>query len=155
MALRGIGFTCGLSATLASAGLAQTGGATRPGSDVMVTPDQLHWEGAGGVSYAVVEGDPERAGEYSVMYRLAEGQWIAPHWHPYLKRVIVLSGTLLMGSGSRADTSAVTALPAGSFATVPGKAVHYEGARGELVVLFTGEGPLATHFVGRRPATRR
>jgi hypothetical protein len=126
----------------------------RPGPStvhVMVTPSQLHWQGGGSTSYAVVEGDPEKAGEYSVIYRVADGHWIAPHWHPYLKRVVVLSGTLLMGSGESGDTSHVTALPAGSFSIVPAKTVHYEGAKGQTMVLFTGQGPLATHFVGQPP----
>lgn len=118
---------------------------------VMVTPTELRWQGTRDISYAVVEGDPEKSGEYSVMYRLANGRWIAPHWHPNPKRVVVLSGTVLMGLGESGDTSRVKALPAGSFALVPARTVHYEGAQGETVVLFTGEGPLATHFTGRQP----
>jgi quercetin dioxygenase-like cupin family protein len=131
--------------------VAQTPGATPAAGHVMVTPAEVRWQGTGGVSFAVVEGDPEKPGGYSVMYRLADGRWIAPHWHPHLKRVAVLSGTALMGWGESGDTSQVKALPAGSFAVVPAKTVHYEGARGETVLLFTGEGPLATHFTGRQP----
>ena len=115
----------------------------------------VRWEGSGGFRSAVLEGDPGNVGMYTMVVKLADGFWIAPHWHPETKRVVVLSGTLLMGSGAAFGKAAAKALPQGGFSLVPPRHVHFEGAKGETVVLFTGCGPLATTFVDSTGATKR
>lgn len=111
--------------------------------------DQVPWRTSpsGLASYAV-EADPSVPGAaYSLLLKLPDGFWIPPHWHPLDKRVVVLAGVLLMGSGDRVDASAATALPVGGFVLVPARSHHYEGARGETVLLLYGTGPLQTNFL--------
>lgn len=131
-------------------------GATRPesGSHLMKALADVRWEDGGGFASAVLEGDPARPGTYTMVVKLADGFWIAPHWHPETKRVVVLSGTLLMGSGAGFDKSTATTLPQGGFSVVPPHHVHFEGAKGETILLFTGCGPLATTFVDTNGADR-
>ncbi len=114
-----------------------------------LTPDQIDWRAVRpGFWTAAVDGDPSVPDQpYSLMLKLADGEWILPHWHPRAKRVVVMSGTLLMGMGASLDRGAATAQPAGSFTLVPAGTRHYEGARGETVLLLYGTGPLTTTFV--------
>jgi quercetin dioxygenase-like cupin family protein len=116
---------------------------------ITVRLSEIAWRpGAGGVSSAVLEGDPAVEGApYTLALKLADGAWIRPHFHPLPKRVVVLAGTLLMGMGDSVVAGATMELPAGSFSVVPANAHHYEGGRGETVILLIGTGPLRTAFV--------
>lgn len=106
------------------------------------------WSPAGkGLESAVVLGDPDKAGSYSLAFRLAPGAWIPPHSHPTAKQVTVLSGALLMGMGGKLDTTAVHRIEAGKITIVRPNSVHFEGARERTVVLFSGDGPLVTNWV--------
>jgi quercetin dioxygenase-like cupin family protein len=117
-----------------------------------VRPGEIAWQGGGsGVSSAVLEGDPAAEGvAFTLALKLADGAWIAPHFHPNPKRVVVLSGTLLMGMGDSVVAASAEVLPGGSFSLVPANAHHYEGAQGETVILLIGIGPLRTTFVDAR-----
>jgi oxalate decarboxylase/phosphoglucose isomerase-like protein (cupin superfamily) len=109
---------------------------------------QVTWKGGPGIWSAAVDGDPSVAGKpYSLYLKLADGQWIPPHWHPEDKRVFVVSGTLLMGMGTSLDKAAAVAQPAGTFNLVPAKTRHYEGAKGETILLLYGIGPLSTFYL--------
>jgi hypothetical protein len=112
-------------------------------------PDSIAWRESGpGMAFATVAGDPAAEGaSYGLLAKLQDGAWIPPHWHPRDKHIQVLSGVLLIGLGAAQDTAAARALPAGGVTTVPAEMVHYEGARGETIVLFFGDGPLRTRFV--------
>ncbi|MEN8376512.1 MAG: cupin domain-containing protein [Gemmatimonadota bacterium] len=116
----------------------------------LIPTDSIAWrETASGMAFALVAGSTrDEGGSYGLLARLDEGQWIAPHWHPRDKHIVVLSGVLLIGSGPSGDPEGARELAAGGATTVPAEAVHYEGARGRTVVLFYGEGPLTTTFVG-------
>jgi hypothetical protein len=112
-------------------------------------PDELSWRTLSpGLEMATVSGDPMAEGKpYSVMLRLASGRWIAPHWHPNEKVVAVMSGTLLFGHGETLDSSSARVVGPGGTVRVPATARHYEGARGQTLVLLTGLGPLRTNPV--------
>jgi hypothetical protein len=115
----------------------------------MVTLADVKWVGgADGLASAVVEGNPQRPDSaYSLLLRLRDGRWIPPHWHPRDKAVVVLQGTLLFGSGESIDSVHATVAPAGSIVQVPATMHHYEGARGETILLLYGKGPLITNYV--------
>ena len=56
-----------------------------------------------GAKFAVLQGDPSAAGEYTVRLRMPAGYVIAPHWHPTDEHVTVVSGTMLLGMGDQVD----------------------------------------------------
>lgn len=119
-----------------------------PGAHVMVMPDTITWRtGANGLSTAVVEGDPQKGGTFTMMLKIADGAWIPPHWHNVDKRLVVISGELLMGHGEKVDAEAARPLPAGGVAVVPANTRHYEGARGETLVALIATGPFTTTYV--------
>jgi ketosteroid isomerase-like protein len=113
------------------------------------TVSPAHWQSWGaGLEMAVLDGDPSVPDRsYTIALRLAPGRWIRPHWHPLAKQVYVVSGTLLFGHGQAFDTASTTALQPGTIAVVPGEHPHFEGARGETVILLSGIGPLATSMI--------
>lgn len=114
----------------------------------VLTLDSVAWTGGKGLSSSVIEGDPSVPGQtYSLLLRLQNGRWIPPHWHPRDKRVVVLSGVLLMGMGDAIDSIHPLVVPAGSVVTVPAQEHHYEGARGETILLLYGMGPLTTTYI--------
>lgn len=117
---------------------------------VVVKPDGIAWRGpATGLQTAVVEGNPQAGGPFTMMLRLPDGVWIPPHFHNVDKRLVVITGELLMGHGDVLDKAVVTALPAGGVAVMPAATRHYEGGRGTTVVALIANGPFTTTMVSR------
>jgi quercetin dioxygenase-like cupin family protein len=112
------------------------------------------WRAAGpGLAISVLEGDPAVEGKpFAVLLRVDSGAWIPPHWHPNDKRVVVLSGRLLMGQGDSIQPQSVERIGAGGFVVVPARSHHYEGAEGQTTLVLYGTGPLTTTMVS---ASRR
>lgn len=111
--------------------------------------ESMPWRPSGpGLEIAIIDGDPSVAGQpYTMMLRLADGTWIPPHTHNVAKRLLVVSGTLLVGHGATIDSTHAEALPVGSFLLMPPDHAHYEGGRGRTVVALYGVGPLQTTFL--------
>ena len=115
---------------------------------VMIQPDAIQWRGsATGLQSAVVEGDPQKGGTFTMMLKLPDGFWIQPHFHNVDKRLVVVKGQLLMGHGDAVDASNATALKTGGVAVVPANTHHYEGGKGETIVALIATGPFTTTSV--------
>jgi anti-sigma factor ChrR (cupin superfamily) len=100
-----------------------------------------------GVSEAVLYGDPTKTGVYVMRYKLDNGVKFPAHWHTNTEQVTVLSGIFLVGIGDTWDAAKMTALPAGSFVSVPPNLHHYAQAKGEVIVQVTGMGPETMNMV--------
>ncbi|MFZ5482359.1 MAG: cupin domain-containing protein [Myxococcota bacterium] len=141
----------------ATAGDAPKPASGRPGGDVpvgehrVVTPDQLAWKDGPaqipGARMAVLEGDPNRSGLFTMRLRLPAGTKIPPHWHPADEHVTVVSGEVWMATGDTFDPEKGHAMTAGSFAFMPARTHHYAWARTESVVQLHGMGPWQMYFV--------
>lgn len=116
-----------------------------------VTPAELTWRPAWtGAQFALLAGDPERAGVYVLQMRFPAGFRNPPHSHSDERIVTILSGTLLVGYGERFDETTMKALPPGSMFTEPARQAHYVWARdGEVVIQIVGQGPSATTWAPR------
>ncbi len=122
--------------------------ASGPGAPEVMTPDTLKWTTfVPGVQMAVLSGDPNASGPYSLRLKMVGGNQIAPHWHPQDENLTVISGTLQVGMGDKFDASALKSLPVGSHALVPKEMRHYAKASGETVIELYGEGPFAINYV--------
>jgi hypothetical protein len=127
--------------TLSGVMSAQEGG----GPVLLRQHDGVTWETAGtGLEIAYLEGKPDQAGPLTMLLRLQDGAWIPPHWHNESKRLLVMSGVLLLGMADSLVPSSAHAVPAGGFAVIQRGEWHFEGARGLTVVALTAEGPLRT-----------
>ena len=65
---------------------------------------------------------------------------VRPHFHSADARVFVASGTLLLGEGSIMNKASAKPVPAGSFILVPANATHWEGAKGDTLILGVAQG---------------
>src|SRR5262245_15253665 len=105
-----------------------TAAAQEPAGHVMVQPGDIKWRPPNnGVSTAIAEGDPTKPGPFTMMLKLNDGAWIAPHFHNVDKRLVVIQGELVMGHGDVIDAARTMALKVGGVAVVPANTHHYEG----------------------------
>ena len=119
---------------------------------ITVTPaDTLKWQdypGLPGVKFVVIAGNPKEAGFYTIRAKFAPGTMSRPHWHPETRYVTVIKGTWWAGEGAKFDPQATTPLPAGTFAVHTARAVHFDGAKDEeVIVQISGIGPSGTIVV--------
>ncbi len=137
--------------TLAACSLTALVGAQTPAGHRLVQPAEIAWGlmGPGGLATAIAEGDPTKAGPFTMMLKLRDGGWIPPHFHNVDKRLVVISGTLLMGHGDTIEAGATTELHAGGIGVMPAGTHHYEGGRGETIVALIANGPFTTTMVKR------
>jgi quercetin dioxygenase-like cupin family protein len=115
-------------------------------------PDQIAWKDGppslpAGARFAVLEGDPAKAGFFTMRLRLPDGYRIPPHWHPKVEHVTVISGALNLGMGRTFDQKATRELPAGTFGYWPAGMRHFAWARGETVLQLHGFGPWRVIYV--------
>jgi hypothetical protein len=139
------------TATIADAG---------PGRPVIYAPEDIEWRaGPGsfqpGAEFAVLEGDPGQPGVFTMQIRMPDGFVIAPHWHPGVERVTVLSGVFHLGHGDTLDRQAAQRLPAGSHFSLPPEMRHFAFTEGETVVQLSSVGPWEITYVNPADDPRR
>src|SRR3970040_799209 len=71
---------------------------------IMVVPSDLKWVDGPqslpkGAKIAVLEGDPSKPGPFTMRAKMPANYKIAPHTHPAVEHVTVISGTCYMGLG--------------------------------------------------------
>ena len=145
----------------AASAQAKKRGATRTQRPVTIAlPDQMTWGPAPavlpvGAKLAVLEGDPTKAGAFTMRLLMPDGYQISPHFHPATEHVTVVSGALMVGMGEKFDESQMKALPAGTFGMIPAGMHHYAKAKGETVLQLHGMGPWRLIYVNRADDPRR
>lgn len=136
---------------------------------VIVTPDKIQWGSAppvfpAGAQFAVLAGDPSKAGPFVVRIKAPDGYRIMPHWHPAGEYVTVISGEFHVGMGDKFDESSMQTLPAGSVAAVPAHHNHYAMTKGETEIQVNSIGPFKLVYVNpaddpskaqAKPATKK
>jgi quercetin dioxygenase-like cupin family protein len=123
-----------------------------PGHHLTYQPGEIPWQDAPaslepGAQVALLEGNPAEEGVFTMRIRMPDGYHIAPHWHPNVERVTVISGRFLLGAGEELDREAAQALEAGSYTSMPPGMRHFAIADGETVVQITSVGPWDVHYV--------
>jgi hypothetical protein len=104
--------------------------------------------GVSGIRTAVLKGDPNRAGLYTIMLRIPAHTRIAAHEHMDDRVATVVSGTWYIGYGDSFNSAALKALPVGSFYTEPSHRSHFAETRdGDVIVQITGVGPSSTRYM--------
>lgn len=119
---------------------------------VLMPVDQIKWGAPPPVleksaSFAVLSGDPGKAGLFVVRLRMPAGYQIAPHWHPTDEHVTVISGTFSVGMGEKMDKAALKSLPVGSYVLLPAESRHFAVATTETIVQIEGPGPFVLNYV--------
>ena len=119
----------------------------------LYVPDEIKWVDGPpslppGAKAAVLEGDPTKEGPFVLRLKFPDGYKIPPHTHPKPERVTVMSGTLHIAMGDKAEKGAkFTTMPAGSFGTWPAGMKHYARVTGETILQLHGVGPWGMEYV--------
>jgi hypothetical protein len=104
--------------------------------------------GVSGIRTAVLKGDPDKAGLYTIMLRIPAHTRIAAHVHQDDRVATIVSGTWYIGYGDSFNSAALKALPAGSFYTEPSNRSHFAETRdADVIVQITGAGPSSTRYI--------
>ncbi len=117
-----------------------------------IAADAISWRstspnGPSGSQIAVMTGDPNNPGLFSVRLKLPPGYKTMPHWHPQTQFITVLSGTLRYGVGDKWDPAAMREVPAGGFLEMQGRTSHYAAVESETILQVSGNGPNERIFV--------
>ena len=119
---------------------------------VMVDPATVAW-GPGppalpaGAQAAVLDGDPGKRGMFTLRLKLPDAYVVPPHSHPIDEHVTVISGTLTVGMGDKADQASMQAMPAGAYVKMPARSNHYVRAKGETIIQVMAMGPFEVKYV--------
>ena len=100
-----------------------------------------------GAEFTVLEGNPGEPGVFTMRIKMPDGFRIAPHWHPNVERVTVISGVFHLGAGKELDKEAVEPLKPGSYTSMPPEMSHYVITEGETVIQLTSVGPWEINYV--------
>jgi quercetin dioxygenase-like cupin family protein len=128
---------------------------------VLVTSNDVKWGPAPpalppGAQFAVIEGDPSKAGgTFTIRLKAPDGYKVPPHWHPVAENVTVLEGTFMVGMGDKFDQSAGKELKPGSFASMPKGMRHFAWTKGETIIQVHGVGPFELIYVNAADDPRK
>ena len=116
------------------------------------TPTDLKWGPAPailppGARLAVLEGDPSKAGPFTMRLEMPAGYRIPPHFHQVDEHVTVISGAFQVGMGDTFDAGKLTTLPPGTFGVIPPGVRHFARADKATVVQLHGVGPWGLTYV--------
>jgi hypothetical protein len=86
-----------------------------------------------------------KPGLYLQYQRRAPNNWSTPHYHPIARVVMVMGGTMRIGTGATGDKTRTVAVPKGGFIHDIARGVHYDGSGNDpMWILTAGVGPTAT-----------
>jgi hypothetical protein len=117
-----------------------------------ISPRDIKWGDAPpalpkGAKFAVLYGDPSKAGPYVIRLMLPVGYKIAPHFHSLPENLTVISGTFYFATGDTFDKAHAHALKEGAFHYLPAMAHHSAQAGSKTIVQVHGEGPFNITYV--------
>ncbi len=119
---------------------------------IIALPGKIAWAPAPpilprGAELAVVEGDPSKAGSFTMRLRMPDGYRLPAHFHPVVEHVTVIQGTFRVGMGDKFDAATLSDLPTGTFAALAPGVRHFAQAKGETVIQLHGVGPWSLTYV--------
>jgi hypothetical protein len=123
-----------------------------PAGHIMILPTNLTWtDGPAslpqGIRATVLEGDPTKAGPFTMRLKLPANYKVPPHWHPAIEHVTVLSGSFYMGLGEVFDESKAKMLPVGGFTAMAIGVRHFAFTKEESMIQLHGIGPWGITYV--------
>jgi quercetin dioxygenase-like cupin family protein len=132
---------------------ADAGAAHAPAAPRVAAATPLQFDAAGvvfrpappsmpkGVEMAVLEGDPQQPGIFTLRLKAPPGFLLPPHTHPVAERVTVISGSFAVGFGTQVERASARTFSAGAFYVNPPGVPHYVFSDSGAVVQITGMGP--------------
>jgi quercetin dioxygenase-like cupin family protein len=118
----------------------------------VLKPDNLQWGDAPpglppGAKMTVLDGDPTKAGSFTVRLKAPPGYKVPPHTHPTTERVTGISGTSRLGMGEKLDEAAASEVAPGTFVVLPAGMAHFASFPEESIIQIQSEGPFKIKYV--------
>jgi len=115
------------------------------------TTDQVTWGPVPpvlpkGARFAVMAGDPGKAGWFTIRLKMPAGYKVPAHSHPTAEQVTVLFGEFGFGMGDKLDEAKAQRLAPGGFVDLPPNMNHFAFASTETVIQVSAEGPFAIKY---------
>jgi hypothetical protein len=93
----------------------------------------------------VLFGDSSKPGLYLQYQRRAPDTWSKPHHHPIDRVLMVMGGTMRIGTDASGDPARTVGIPKGGFIRDIANGVHYDGSGPDpMWIQIAGIGPTAT-----------
>lgn len=108
-----------------------------------------------GAKAAVIEGDPSKAGLFTMRLMFPAGYSVPPHFHSQIEHLTVISGKVYLGMGEKFDKAAARAMNAGDFAFMPIGMRHFAWTDGDTVIQLHGQGPWTITYVNPQDDPRK
>ena len=145
--------------TLLLAGLAALAAASAAPAQ-QYNPGQLKWGPAPpslprGAQVAVLSGNPEREGMFTIRLRFPPGYRVMPHRHPTEELVTVIQGQVSLGMGPAFVPRRARNFVQGGYSLMPANMNHYAFTRTGAIVQITAHGPFQVTYVNPRDDPRR
>jgi quercetin dioxygenase-like cupin family protein len=96
---------------------------------------------------AVIDGDPSKAGPFTIRAKMPAGYTVPPHSHPTAENVTVLSGDLTVGMGDKLSPENGAKLRPGDFISLKATMHHFATTTSGGVIQISAEGPFAITYV--------
>jgi quercetin dioxygenase-like cupin family protein len=100
-----------------------------------------------GAQIAVLSGDPGKPAPYTVRLKFPANYTIPAHSHPTDENVVVTSGKLFMGLGSKVNKAGAMTVGVGGYALAPANVNHYAFTKAETTIVLFGVGPVEFKYV--------
>ena len=118
----------------------------------VMSPSDLKWGEMppglpSGAKMAVLNGDPTKAGPFTVRMQAPAGYKVQPHTHPTAERLTVISGTFRIGMGDTFDEAATQEMSAGGYAVLPAGMSHFVATTSDSIIQIDSEGPFQINYV--------
>lgn len=94
----------------------------------------------------ILHGHPDSAGPFVMRIRELPGTIVPPHTHPVDEHITVVQGTWYFATGERFDSTALRAMPAGTYAFAPSGTTMFAASPEGAVVQVHGTGPFHIHW---------
>jgi len=139
--------------TLLVAAIACLAGPALGADSMIMNKEDIQWGDAPpslpkGAKIAVLYGDPGKPGQFTIRLQMPAGYRIAPHWHSQDENLTLISGTMYLGLGEKADRKKAHALKGGAYHYLPAKTTHYAyTGKAPATVQVSGEGPFDINWV--------
>ena len=129
-------------------------------ASAQVNADQVEWgpPPAGlpdGALFAVLAGNPEQPGLFTIRLRLPPGYKILPHRHTADEIITVIAGKWSIGTGRSYSERKMTELGRGGFMVGPANTDHYAFTKEGAEIQITSQGPFQVAYVRPKDDPRR
>lgn len=100
-----------------------------------------------GAELAVLDGDPGKAGAFTVRVKMPSGYKIMPHTHPTDEKLTIIKGDFQIGHGAKFDEKTMTMVKSGGFINLPTGHQHYAMCKSSCEVQINSMGPFVIDYV--------